>query len=331
MFTSADLIDVLRRRRRRSIRPETVETGFPPAWETWLAAQRARVGAVTGAAAGAIVAILASRPAPPRPRFAPPRSRLHAWASLVHPMWQPPPRDQRGLRRVSLAGTLLVQIVWLSMLFTLMNARFLVSDAPAALGEEHVVQAVFIGTGTPETRGGGGAPDTPSPVESPAAPAARAVAPVARTEPVESEALPEPAAAERVEEPVAPQVLQVTVTPRPDIDFVLPPPQPRATVPDIAVREREVAGAPLQAVDVPTLRSPASTPVPAPRPREVEVELRERAISAPLESIQAPEITRREVALDAPARPAPTTPDIAARERAVPLREPAGRPVPAAP
>src|SRR3546814_13533923 len=55
-FSSAELIDALRRRRRRSLRPERPAGEFPPGWAAWFDAMKVRTGAVTGATAEAIVA-----------------------------------------------------------------------------------------------------------------------------------------------------------------------------------------------------------------------------------------------------------------------------------
>ncbi len=334
MFTSADLIEVLRRRRRRSIRPEAAVDGLPPGWAAWLSAMRVRAGAVTGATAAAIVGILAARPPVPRTRFPVPATRLQAWAGLRHPLWEPPPRDQRGLRRWSLGASLLVQVVWISLLFGLMNTQFL-ADAPSALGEEHVVQAVFIGTGTPDATGGGAAPELPQPEDAGAAtPADAGPPPVASASPVSAidppvEPVPETAAAPDGEAAAA-QVLQITDTPMPDIDFTLPPPRPSTALPEVAVRERAVAGAPMQTVEVPVLRAPTPVAAPVP-PREVRIEVRERAMAEIAERAPAPVIAQRDITLEAPATPARSTPDVAARERTVPLRDPAPSAAPAAP
>ena len=93
MFTSADLIEVLRRRRRRSIRPEAAVDGLPPGWTAWLSAMRVRADAVTGATATAIIELLAARPPVPRTRLPVPANRFQAWAGLRYPLWEPPPRD----------------------------------------------------------------------------------------------------------------------------------------------------------------------------------------------------------------------------------------------
>ena len=214
MFTSADLIEVLRRRRRRSIRPEAAVDGLPPGWTAWLSAMRVRADAVTGATATAIIELLAARPPVPRTRLPVPANRFQAWAGLRYPLWEPPPRDQRGLRRWSFGASLVVQIVWITLLFGLMNARFLAADAPAALGEEHVVQAVFIGTGTPDDAGGGAPPDGTAPEETTATlptPAAAtppvAAAPSATIPPPSVEPVSETAAAAPDGDAAAAQVL----------------------------------------------------------------------------------------------------------------------------
>lgn len=320
MFTSAELIEVLRRRRRRSIRPEAAPDGFPPGWAEWCAGMQVRARAVTGATAAAIVAVLTARPPPGRRRIVGPRTRLQAWMSLAYPLWEPRARDERGLRRWSLAGTLLAQLLWVGLLTVLMQARFLVGEAPA-LGQEHVVQAVFIGDGTPADTGGGdaGQPSSgPAPVATPPSrdPAPTPAAPGSPV-PIQPDASPD--------ESVAAQVLQVTQTPMPDIDFTLPPSRPREALPEVVVREREVTGAPVQSVEVPRLRAPDAVSLPAgtPSPRQVQVEIRERAMPQVSDAPSTLEVTRREVVLDTPAAPVRSAPEIAAREREVPLRAPA--------
>lgn len=336
MFTSAEVVEALRRRRRRSIRPEATPDGMPKGWADWFASLRPRAGRVTGATSAAIIAVLTARPPPARRRHPGPRTRLHAWASLVHPLWEPRPRDERGLRRLSLAGTLLAQVVWLGLLTVLMQARFLAGEAPAALGEAHVVQAVFIGDGTPDTPGGGAEagepPVQPDPLsEPPSSRTARAAPPA----PGASAPVPPEVAAEPSEAPpdeASAQVLQVTETPMPDIDFTLPPPRPRAALPEVEVRERAIPGAPMQAVEVPRLRTPE--PVAAPEDviatRQLEVEIRERALPGIADVAPVPAPVRREVALEALDMPVRDLPQVAARERTVPLRSPSPSDRPAA-
>src|SRR3546814_16660513 len=78
-FSSAELIDALRRRRRRSLRPERPAGEFPPGWAAWFDAMKVRTGAVTGATAEAIVAIFLAR----EPRL-PPRALavLNRWQEI---------------------------------------------------------------------------------------------------------------------------------------------------------------------------------------------------------------------------------------------------------
>jgi len=330
MFTASDLIEVLRRRRRRSIRPDAAPEGFPPGWAQWFASIRTRVGAVTGATAEAIVAVLAARPPPPRRKGHVPRNAWAAWASLIHPSWEPAPRDHRGARRFSLAVALFAQLVWVGGLLFLTHPYFAV-PAPAAEGEEHVVQAVFIGDGTPEDAGGGAGDGASAPVAQvpPATPA-----PVAPLEPAPAPAAPEDTSVasgavvdpEPVEPP--PQGLQVTQVPVPDIEFTLPPPRPGAA-PEIAVRDRQVPEAQLQAVDVPALRTPAPLAEAPAQRREIEVEVRERSVPQPTESLRLPTPEAAQVVVDAPEVPTREMADVVARERAVPMREAPAPPAPA--
>ncbi|KLJ01621.1 hypothetical protein [Luteimonas sp. FCS-9] len=335
MFTSADLIEALRRR-RRPVGSADAAPAFPPGWADWLAAMRVRAGAVTGAAAGAIVALLAGRPPRPRRRVAPPRNALAAWASLAYPLWEPDPRDERGLRIVSVATTLLVQLTWLALLLLLMQARFLAATEAAARGEEHVVEAVFVGDGTPEDAGGGAgevqAPSTPVAAAAPASPADPAPAPTTTPAPaVPPPPTQDPAPAQSVADAdaaPAQDVLQVTETPMPDIAFTLPPPRPAASVPEVAVRERPVPDASLQAVEIPAVRAPQRVDLAPPEPDTpvVQVEVRERAVAQATETVRLPTAPRREVTVETPAPAARPAPEVAARDRAVPLRDPAPAP-----
>jgi len=331
MFNASDLIEALRRRQRRSIRPDTPAEGFPPGWAQWFASMRARPGAVIGASAEAIVAELAARPEPPRRRGRVPPHALAAWLSLVHPLWEPGPREDRGARRFSLAVALFAQLLWVGGLLLLTHARFAV-PAPSAAGEEHVVQAVFIGNGTPEEPEGGDAPPAPAPTAqvapaadpAPVAPARPAPAPNA---PRDTSVAPEAVVDAAPVEP-APQTLQVTEVPAPDIDFTLPPPRTDA-LPEVVVRERAVPEVELQTLEVPALRSPAPlAEVPAQR-QQVEVEVRERAVPQPAETLRLPTRDAPQIAVETPQAPSRQAPEVVARERSVPLRE--GAPTTSAP
>lgn len=320
MFTASDLIEVLRRRRRRSIRPDASTEGFPPAWAQWFASMQARPGAVTGASADAVVALLAARPAPPRRKGRVPAHALAAWLSLAHPLWEPGSREHPGPRRVSLAVALLAQLLWVGGLLLLTHARFAVPE-PAAPGETHVVQAVFIGDGTPEDAGGGEAPPAPAPTAqiAPADPAPLAPPAPAPSAPRDTSAVPEAVVDAAPVEP-APQTLQVTEVAAPDIDFTLPPSRP-ADVPEVVLRERALPDAQLQAVEVPALRVPAPLAETTAQQREIEIQVRERSVPQPAETLQLPARDAPRIAVEAPEVPARQAPDVVARERAVPLRE----------
>ena len=252
MFSADDLLDVLRRRRTlKSIRPE--EPGrLPPGWERWLAAMPVHAGAVTGAPPGAWVDAFAGRPLRAPPRAGAPLTRWQAFGTLWQQQWQEAPREERGLRVFAMAASLVVHACFAVLLAWLMYLHLLVllqaPEAPA--GEGHVVQVEYIGTGTPDTPGGGQAPPVPEPEDQRPPRAAAAPAP----DPSPSTDAPAPASPDapalpdlpvevavptvaatvppvpRREIPVpapAAQPLQVTEVERPDIAFVLPPPTVR--------------------------------------------------------------------------------------------------------
>ncbi|ASR42139.1 hypothetical protein BEN78_00655 [Xanthomonas citri pv. mangiferaeindicae] len=216
----------------------------------------------------------------------------------------------------------------------LMQARFLAATEAAAHGEEHVVEAVFIGDGTPRDAGGGAgeAPAPPTPtaaVPAPATAPASAPTPAPTAPPPAQDPAPAPSVADADDAP-AQDVLQVTETPLPDSAFTLPPPRPAAPVPEIQVRERQVPDAALQAVEVPAIRGPQRIDLAPPTPEApaLEVEVRERAVAQATETVRLPTTTPPQVAVETPAPAGRPTPEVAARERAVPLRDPA--PAPAA-
>ena len=170
MFSAADLIDALRRRGRRSLRPELPPGEFPPGWAQWFVAIGERIGRVTGATADAIIAVFLQREPAPPPRSTADLNRWQAFATLWRQQWQPPETEERRVRLVAIAITLLVHIVLLVLLLWLAYVRFTAAPAPA--GEE-VVQVEFIGQGTPLEQGGG----PPNAAPTPPAPAARVAPP----------------------------------------------------------------------------------------------------------------------------------------------------------
>lgn len=290
MFTSADLIEALRQRRRlKSIRPDTPGQ-LPPGWQQWLEAMPARVGAVIGALPQAFVDIFLQRPLSVPPRRVDQLNRWQAFATLWRQQWRPPVREERGQRWFAIFFSALLHFLFVVMLLWLAYIR-IIAMPPQAQGDS-VVQVEFIGEGTPDEEGGGApAGEKPQPEQAPAAaaPAAAPPQPQPATAPevVAAEPQPEPtppAPAEQPEPqpptptPPASQPLQVTEVQVPDTEFVLPPPTPR--VPRLQQRE----------ITVPELRQrPELTEVEAPQPVVTPTEQPTREIVKPRPPQAAPE------------------------------------------
>lgn len=279
MFTSADLIEALRRRMRRSLRPEPPPGTFPPGWAAWFASMRERAGKVTGATADAIIAIFIAREPALPPRATLLLNRWQSFGTLWRQQWHPESRDSRGVRIFALAVTLLVHLMFAVFLVYLAYIRFMAASAPegARAGEEDVVQVEFIGEGTPQETGGGPpqAQEQAQAADSPAAAAPSAPAtPVQRVarepaapapSPQAAPAAPEqpPSQAEPAPAPPVEQPLQVTQTPLPDQAFTLPPvrivdlPQPDVPTPDLSAPAPEI-----RVVDIPTPARPVQPVLP---------------------------------------------------------------------
>jgi hypothetical protein len=225
MFSAADLIDALRRRGRRTLRPDTPAGEFPPGWTQWFEAIGQRIGRITGATAEAIVAVFLQREPAPPPRSTAELNRWQAFATLWRQQWLPPEREDRRARATAIAITVFVHLVLVVLLLWLASVHFVPPAAPAG---EDVVQVEFIGEGTPRDQGGGppaGAATTPS------AAVARAVPPPAAAATANPTAQPPaptpPAESATSQTPVAEQPLQVSDKPVPEAAFALPPPTPR--------------------------------------------------------------------------------------------------------
>ena len=354
MFTSAELIEALRRRMRRSLRPLPPPGEFPPAWRDWFTAMAARPGRISGATADDLLAVLAARE-PALPAGTVERlGRWRAFTTLWRQEWQPASRDERWTRVIATSGSLLLHLLFAAALVWLMLARFHFAAPPedARDGEEHVLQVEYIGEGTPDDSGGGA---VEAAVESPAEPASAAPAAASalpREVAAAAEALPDvpPGSAPAAPPPPlrerelvldvpelappqvqVPEVLQVTEVDIPDSDFVVPPARavalqaPSIAAAEVSVQNREID---VQApAEVPVPLGPATrvldVAVPQPSPRGVavverEIELPEARDVTIRPSREIAPIRTREAAAAAPS----------ARERAVPM--PATRPVPAA-
>lgn len=305
MFSSAELIEALRRRQRWSLRPDHPPGEFPPGWRAWFAALRERAGTITGATADAIVALMLQREL----RAVPPRAAaLNDWQAFVtlwRQQWHPASADERGLRIAAMTISAVAQLFIAIFLLWLAYARY--GGEPLPDYGDEVVQVEFIGEGTPEEQGGGAA-SGPQPVPRQQAAAAAAAAPApapprpvpAEPEPTRlSEASSQPAPiAARVERPelarpqppvASEQPLQVTEsTPVENPPFALPPPvQRRVDVPRAAVEVPELAQQ-VQAIEI----------VEVPSARAVE-----RDIDLPAATVAVPELRSRVEALPAPGPP----------------------------
>jgi hypothetical protein len=346
VFSAADLIDVLRRRRTlRSIRPESPGQ-LPPGWQAWLEAIRPQRHGVTGAPAPEMVAVLLQRPLREPPRAGAFLDRWQqAFATLWRQQWHPASEEERGPRIAGMATTGVVHLVLAVLLVWLMDARFLVLPPPPE-GEVVTVQVEWIGRGTPGEPGAGAAADEQAAQDAPAAAAQpRAESGIASAEPVEGEPVPaelptpeipapelaiaprtltleSPPVTEREiptpAPPVAAQPVQVTEVDVPDTDFVLPPPTPRMAVvpPAVATPELEPAPPSVREIAIP---EPARTPMPAIRMPELP------RIAAPTpEANRSPAPMLRDIPEPTP-RPDVRTPALPAPRIAAP-ELPAARP-----
>jgi hypothetical protein len=334
-FTSAELIDALRRRMRRSLRPETPPGEFPPAWSAWFAAMRERLGKIKGATADAIVAIfLAREPALP-PRAVRSLNRWQSFNTLWRQQWHPASRDERSTRIVASVITLLVHIFLAAFLLYLAYVRFMgIPEDAAREGDEDVIQVEYIGEGTPQEQGGGPAQgEQAQPTPAAASPATKPQpAPVAEVVPPP----PSPTAPETSTQPApqnqapaipAPQPLQVTETPTPDQTFTLPPPrtadvpQPLLPTPEFAAPAPEIrmvdVPAPIQPIE--PMKLPDSA-IAAPQLQRRNAEVVVREVAAPLAAVPLRQVAQKP--LDVPQLQA-RAPGIAARDIPAPPGPPA--------
>lgn len=317
MFSAADLIDTVRKRARRSLRPERPPGEFPPGWAQWFDAMAQRIGRVRGATADAIVAVFLQRELAAPPPSVPALNRWQAFGTLWRQQWHPPEREDRRARIVALALTLLVHLVLFVALLWLADVRFMAP--PPAAGEE-IVQVEFVGRGTPRDTGGGPPNATPAPqhVSSapahPQAPSRAQPAPAATAQPQATAPAPHQQVSSA---PPAEQPVQVSQSTASDAAFVLPPPTPPAvSMPQVRIAA-PVVEAPMRAVELapalPAIQSlPAKLPdmaVPAPRipitPKQVALTATVPAESPPnvVQPLPAPGVK--------PAPPAPVVPQVA--------------------
>ncbi|MCY7312528.1 MAG: hypothetical protein LH491_02610 [Pseudoxanthomonas sp.] len=315
MTQAADIIAAL-----LAVRPAPVmerQTGLPYGWGLWLRSLKERLGTVGREQADAMVALLAQRPLPAaRPRAAA-LNRWQAFRALFYHGFEPPLREERGLRWFAGATSFLMHLMFLLLLVLLALVRVPPLPAPE---QSSRVQVEFIGEGTPEDQGGG-LPDDAAAVAQPA-PSNASAAP-------SPAAAPAAAASATTEQPVEPapevaqQNTQVTVTETPTTDFVLPPviartPQttpseivpPEITPREVSVPEREITRVEVQIlqrelpprevavpevlVAVPEVRM---REIPTPLPQVRPMQLPAPALALPNLSAPIPGVRELEIAL----------------------------------
>lgn len=271
-------------------------TGMPYGWALWLRGLQARLGIIERGFADAIVHALAQREPVMQGRSRP-LNRWQAARSLFYQDWDPPLREERGLRWFAAVTSVLMHLLFalLLALFALVNL-----PPPPAASEETRVQVEFVGQGTPEDEGGG-----PPATEAAAEPASAAQAPAQASAAEPSAAPPSasPAPQDQVEQPAAVQQqqnVQVTETPEPTIEFVLPP--TTARVPQLAppqLRPQEI-GVPVREVTVvqlpPTQKQPPRPEIAVPQPSQQLPEVRQREVAAPLSPIRTVQLPSRPIA-----------------------------------
>ena len=300
MFTSAELIEALRRRMRRSLRPQPPAGTFPPGWDAWFESMRERVGAVTGATADSLIAVFMAREQRTPARAGGPLNRWRAFNTLWRQQWHPASEDGRGVHVIAAIVTLLAHLLLTALLLYIAYVRLMAVITPATEGEL-VVQVEYVGDGTPEDVGGG-APDAaneevvipvPAPTQVQAAsntqppPPAQPAQPEAKVE-EQAEVPPPPA-------PPAPQPLQVTEVAQAAPRFTLPPPREVTTPqPQIKVPEIDASTDAIEVVEVPLRAQPV---------KPVERPVRQAQVAVPELRDQPAEIV-----VKAPPTPAPPTP-----------------------
>ncbi len=369
MPTAAAFIEALQRRLRLAQRRDAPPPGeFPPGWQHWLDSLHQRQGAVTGATADALMAVFDQRPLAAPPARAQTLGRWRAFASLWRQHWQPPEREERGLRWAAGAASLFWHVFFGGLLVWLMYLQYFATRPPPR--EDSATLVEYIGRGTPQQPGGG----ADAPTQAPAQPAPSPQPSQAQPQPSEpaqaqaaapaAPAVPAPAAPDlqanlpevrprEVPEPSPPPAQPVVVSePAPDAPqvFVLPP--TRRQLED-ATRAPQIQAAPAQVatVEVPApVQAPAralpqreiALPTVAAQPREVTV----REVPAPLPSVPLRELPPRTAPapqlqpklpqvrvaeIPTPQAPAPAAPAPAASTPTATAATPAARPSPSAP
>jgi len=338
-------------------------TGLPHGWGLWLRGQAVRRGALGRDRTAAVVAWAVARGPAPSTGLLPALSRWQALRSLLYQHWDPPPREERGLRWFAGGVSFLMHLGFALLLVLAALVSYL---PPVPQQDPTRTQVSFLGRGTPGENDGGspaqepaattaaeenaasGSAATPPPTQTPPTTQTPA-SPVPPTESMretQAEAtaaappMPKPQPAEpapptpQPPEPAQQNVQVSQADEKPQQAFVLPPvtppqlPQVQPRAREVTVPQREVT-----LVERPALSAPAVPQAALPQPtlRTPEIAVREREVPAPpepLPQLRSPRpVAQREVQLR---QPQPPRADLAQREIRMPeIAQPA--PQPAAP
>ncbi|HZF97862.1 MAG TPA: transmembrane repetitive protein, partial [Pseudoxanthomonas sp.] len=152
-------------------------SGMTYGWGLWMRSLPERLGTIRSDLAEAMVGLLAQRPRRPLPPRVAAMGGWRAFRSLFYPHWDPPMREERGLRWLSGGISLLMHLLFVLLLVLVAMMR--VPPLPPDASDGTRVQVEFIGQGTPEEEGGGPpaaeaasapvAAQVPSPAPQPAA------------------------------------------------------------------------------------------------------------------------------------------------------------------
>lgn len=302
-------------------------TGLPYGWGLWMRGLPARLGTISREKAEAVVAAFAGRSAPPPGPIAPALNRLQSVRSLFYQNWDPPPREERGIRFAASTISVLMHLLFVALLVLVAVVKL--PPPPSSSSEGSRVQIEFIGQGTPEEEGGGAPAAQQSP--APAAASASAASGAAQQRPAPQAAAsaepapPQPPAVpplptRDIPEPSVPasqQPLQVTETPIPTREFVLPPPVPPTEMapPQVRPSEIQVPVREVAVVEAPSVRRDIpQRPIDTPQVQLPMQEIRQREIAAP---IAAPALRPVPVPDSAPATAELRTPEASLRQREV--------------
>lgn len=246
---------------------------------------------------------------------------LQAMRRLLWQAWDPPPYDQRWMRRGSGVVSVLLHVLFFLLLVWVAVVRTPAEPDAGEQGER--TQIAFVGQGAQE--GGGDSPGSAKAAASEASAdggtsGAQAPAAAARSAPADTPVAavaPAPPASAPVSEPAVARPsppVQATEVAEATVDFVVPPvsvTRTEVTVvprePALAVRERTV-----ETVQAPALTARVSTPaVQLPALPTPDVQVREREVAPVLAVPQAVRLPQPSVRVAAP------TPEIQVREREI--------------